>query len=71
MTDSVGRSSGIGRTSLVASAGTLGATVMGFGRNLALAAAIGTGLVADSYNIANQIPNRIFLLFAGAQVGRV
>jgi putative peptidoglycan lipid II flippase len=65
LTDSVGRSTGIGRTSLVASAGTLGATVMGFGRNLALAAAIGTGLVADSYNIANQVPNRIFLLLAG------
>jgi putative peptidoglycan lipid II flippase len=65
LTDSVGRSSGIGRTSLVASAGTLGATVTGFGRNLALAAAIGTGLVADSYNIANQVPNRIFLLLAG------
>jgi putative peptidoglycan lipid II flippase len=64
LTDSAGRSSGIGRTSLGASAGTLGSTVLGFGRNLALAAAIGTGLVADSYNIANQVPNRIFLLLA-------
>jgi putative peptidoglycan lipid II flippase len=39
---------------------------MGFGRNLALAAAIGTGLVADSYNIANQVPNQVFLLLGGA-----
>ncbi len=65
MSDSVGRPAGIGRTSLLASAGTLGATVFGFGRNLAVAAAIGTGLVADSYNIANQVPYRIFFLLAG------
>ncbi len=68
MTDSESRSSGIGRTSLSASVGTLGATVLGFGRNLALAAAIGTGLVADSYNVANQVPNRIFLLLAEAAI---
>jgi putative peptidoglycan lipid II flippase len=41
---------------------------VGFGRNLALAAAIGTGLVADSYNIANQVPNQIFLLLAGGAI---
>jgi putative peptidoglycan lipid II flippase len=68
LTDSVGPSSGTGRTSLVASAGTLGATVIGFGRNLALAAAIGTGLVADSYNIANQVPNQVFLLLGGGAI---
>jgi putative peptidoglycan lipid II flippase len=65
LTDSAGRSSGVGRTSLVASIGTLGAAVIAFGRNLALAAAIGTGLVADSYNIANRVPNQVFLLLAG------
>jgi putative peptidoglycan lipid II flippase len=65
LTDSAGRSSGVGRTSLVASIGTLGAAVIAFVRNLALAAAIGTGLVADSYNIANRVPNQVFLLVAG------
>lgn len=71
MTASASRPSGIGRTSLAASAGTLGSTVIGFGRTLALAAAIGTGLVADSYNIANQVPNLIFLLLGGGTVGFV
>jgi len=68
VTDSVARSSGTGRTSLFASAGTLVATVSGFGRNLALAAAIGTGLVADSYNIANQVPNQVFFLLGGSAI---
>jgi putative peptidoglycan lipid II flippase len=45
--------------------------LIGFGRNLALAAAIGTGLVADSYNIANQVPNQIFLLLGGGTIAFV
>ncbi|MFA7512597.1 murein biosynthesis integral membrane protein MurJ [Mycobacterium sp. TJFP1] len=61
-------SAGIGRTSLAASAGTLGSRVLGFGRNLALAAAVGTGLVADAYNIANQVPNQVFLLLGGGTI---
>ncbi|WP_158249011.1 lipid II flippase MurJ [Mycobacterium sp. ENV421] len=68
MTDRDRRSVSTGRTSLFASAGTLGATVIGFGRNLALAAAIGTSLVADSYNIANQVPNQVFLLLGGGAI---
>lgn len=70
MTDS-SRPSGIGRLSLAASAGTLGSRVVGFGRNLALAAALGTGLVADSYNIANQVPNQVFLLLGGGTIAFV
>jgi putative peptidoglycan lipid II flippase len=69
--DRVGRSPGTGRTSLVASVGTLCATAIGFGRNLALAAAIGSSLVADSYNIANQFPNQVFLLLGGGAISYV
>ena len=71
LTGNAGRSRGVGRTSLGASAGTLASTVIGFGRNLALAAAIGTGLVADSYNIANQLPNQLFLLLGGGTFAAV
>lgn len=56
---------GVGRTALGASAGTFCSTVVGFGRSIALAAAIGTGLVADSYNIANQVPMQVFALLGG------
>lgn len=62
---------GVGRISLAASGATLCSTSLGFGRNLALAAAIGTGLVADSYNIANQVPNQIFTLLGGGAIAVV
>ncbi|WP_431237358.1 murein biosynthesis integral membrane protein MurJ [Mycolicibacterium aichiense] len=63
--------SGVGRTSFAASAATLLSTVIGFARNLALASAIGTGLVADSYNIANQVPSQIFALLGGGTIAFV
>jgi putative peptidoglycan lipid II flippase len=57
--------------SLAASAATLCSTVSGFARNLAVASAIGTGLVADSYNIANQVPSQIFVLLGGGTIAFV
>ncbi|MDW5612047.1 murein biosynthesis integral membrane protein MurJ [Mycolicibacterium sp. D5.8-2] len=63
--------SGVGRASFLASAATLFSTIIGFARNLALAAAIGTGLVADSYNIANQVPSQIFALLGGGTIAFV
>lgn len=64
-------SPGVGKLALFASAGNIASMLIGFGRNLALAAAIGTGLVGDSYNIANQVPNRIFLLLGGGAIAFV
>lgn len=61
----------IGRLSLMASAGTLASSLLGLARNIALAAAIGTGLIADSYNVANQVPNLIFLLLGGGTLAFV
>lgn len=65
MTEDRGRLAGVGRTLIGTSAGVLASALVGFGRNLSLAAAIGTGLVADAYNVANQVPAQIFLLFGG------
>ncbi len=71
MTEAEAQSFSVGRTSLRASAGTLCSAVLGFARNLVLAAAIGTGLVADSYYVANQVPNQIFLLVGGGTLANV
>lgn len=61
----------MGRTVLAASVGTLGARILGFVRNLALTAAIGTGLVADAFNVADNVPNMIFLLIGGGTIAAV
>lgn len=64
-------SRGTGRTVLSASTATLVSRIIGFLRNISLAAALGTGLVSDSYNLANQIPNQIFLLLGGGTIAAV
>ena len=64
-------SAGVGRTSFSASAAMLFSTALGFVRNLVLASAIGTGLVADSYNIANQVPYQIFTMLGGGAIAFV
>ncbi|WP_278103644.1 lipid II flippase MurJ [Microbacterium proteolyticum] len=64
-------SGGTGRTVLSASTATLISRIIGFVRNLSLAAALGTGIVSDSYNLANQVPNQIFLLLGGGTIAAV
>jgi putative peptidoglycan lipid II flippase len=65
------RRHGMGRIVFGASLGTLGARILGFVRNLALTAAIGTGLVADAFNVADNLPNMIFLLVGGGTIAAV
>ena len=45
--------------------GTVVSRLSGFVRNALLAAAIGNGLHADVFNIANTIPNMLYILLAG------
>jgi putative peptidoglycan lipid II flippase len=56
---------GIGRASGIMALGTLASRVTGFLRTVALAAAIGTGLVGDAYNVANTTPNILYDLLLG------
>jgi len=62
---------GMGRAALGASVGTMIARILGFVRNIALTAAIGTGLVADSFNVADNLPNTLFLLLGGGTIAAV
>jgi len=52
-------------SSAVMAAGTVVSRLSGFVRNAMLAAAIGLGLHADVFNIANTIPNMLYILLAG------
>lgn len=63
-------SSFIGQTSGMA-AGTLASRITGIFRDIALVAAIGTGVFSDTYSIANSIPNIIYILIAGGAINAV
>jgi putative peptidoglycan lipid II flippase len=54
----------LGSSALMA-AGTVVSRLSGFVRAALLAAALGTGLHADVFNIANTIPNMLYILLAG------
>lgn len=57
--------------SLSSAMGTVVAKGLAFTRNLVLAAAIGTGVVGDSFALANNLPNMIFLLIGGGAVATI
>ena len=63
-------SSMIGQTSGMA-AGTLASRITGVFRDIALVAAIGTGIFSDTYSVANSIPNIIYILIAGGAINAV
>lgn len=64
-------SNGLIKSSTVMAVGTVFSRILGFGRNAVLAAAIGTGLTATTFNVANTVPNIIYILLAGGVLNAV
>ena len=58
-------------SSAVMAAGTVVSRMSGFVRTILLAAALGVGLHADVFNIANTVPNMLYILLAGGVVNAV
>ncbi len=58
-------------SSAVMAAGTIVSRMSGFVRGILLAAALGVGLHADVFNIANTVPNMLYILLAGGVVNAV
>ena len=58
-------------SSAVMAAGTVVSRLSGFVRGILLAAALGLGLHADVFNIANTVPNMLYILLAGGVVNAV
>ncbi len=59
-----------GQTSGMA-VGTLTSRITGIFRDIALVAAIGTAIFADTYSVANSLPNIIYILIAGGAINAV
>ena len=58
-------------SSAVMAAGTVVSRLSGFVRSILLAAALGVGLHADVFNIANTVPNMLYILLAGGVINAV
>lgn len=71
MTDPPDTSQALIRSSTVMAAGTVVSRALGFLRTAVMAAAIGTQLTADAYNVANTVPNIIYILLAGGVLNAV
>ena len=64
---------GLGRASVLLASGTMVSRVLGFVKTAVLAAAIGQSAsrAADSFALANQLPNNIYALIAGGLLSAV
>lgn len=60
----------IGNSAIMA-AGTMVSRLSGYARSILLAAALGTALHADIFNIANSVPNILYVLLLGGVVNAV
>lgn len=61
----------VGRSSAVMAVGTVLSRLTGFGRDIVLVWAIGTTALSVTYNVANTIPNILYILLAGGTLNAV
>jgi putative peptidoglycan lipid II flippase len=69
--DERGVVAGLGGASGVMAVGTMASRLTGVLRDTALGAALGTAVLADTYTVANTIPNTIYALLAGGAITAV
>jgi putative peptidoglycan lipid II flippase len=62
---------GLGRSSLLMAAGTVVSRATGLIRQVLQAAALGTGLLASTYNTANTVPTSLYTLLIGGALNAV
>ena len=67
------RLSSLARSSAVMTAGTLTSRILGFVKAMLLATAIGVtvGGAADAFDVANKVPNNLYMLLAGGVLNAV
>jgi len=62
---------GLLRSSSLMAAGTITSRITGLGKNVALLAALGSGVLADTYWVANMLPTVVYTLFIGGAINAV
>lgn len=71
MTDLAGDNRSMLRSSSVMAAGTITSRVTGLLKNTALLAAVGGGVFADTYSVANTLPTIVYVLLVGGAINAV
>ncbi|MGK5729407.1 murein biosynthesis integral membrane protein MurJ, partial [Streptomyces sp. URMC 124] len=66
-----GKAASLLKSSALMAAGTMVSRLLGFGRNLVMAAAIGVSSLNDGYQIANTLPTMIYILVGGGALNAV
>ncbi|MEU1460682.1 murein biosynthesis integral membrane protein MurJ [Streptomyces sp. NPDC005727] len=66
-----GKAAGLLKSSAVMAAGTMVSRLTGFVRSALIAAALGLGLLADSFQVAYQLPTMIYILTVGGGLNSV
>ncbi|CAM5477233.1 murein biosynthesis integral membrane protein MurJ [Streptomyces abikoensis] len=66
-----GKAASLLKSSALMAAGTMVSRLLGFGRNLVMAAAIGVGSLNDDYQVANVLPTMIYILVGGGALNAV
>ncbi|MFG3505937.1 murein biosynthesis integral membrane protein MurJ [Streptomyces sp. NPDC047821] len=61
----------LARSGAVMAAGSLLSRATGFVRSAVVAAALGTGMIADGYGVGNTIPNIVYMLLLGGALNAV
>ena len=61
----------LARNSALMAGGTVVSRALGFVRSAVLAAALGSKLTADTFNVANTVPNIVYILLAGGVLNAV
>ena len=71
MSDAPSGERSLARSSAVMAAGTVVSRLLGFARASMLAATVGIALAADTFQVANTLPNQFYLLLAGGVLNAV
>ncbi|MEU3597288.1 murein biosynthesis integral membrane protein MurJ [Streptomyces sp. NPDC006798] len=69
--EQAGQSGSVARSGALMAAGSLVSRLTGFARSAVIAAALGIGLTADGYAVANAVPTIVYMLLVGGALNAV
>lgn len=66
-----GQTQAVGRNSAIMAVGTITSRITGVARDIAITAALGSAILADTYALGNSLPNIVYILIIGGALNAV